>query len=389
MAFTNPILSGEELNRTGIKSENYVPGGAGWRIASNGAAEFDNVGIRGNLWVPSIMLNGRDLASLIDTKARGLVAFMRGYPVVSTTTEAQVIFTEFETIPGRQYEMMLSNITNDQAGTKNCEFVLRYTQGTGTFAYPDNSSGIVATSGRLSQFELGSIRAYHESTGVYVLRLRVSITSYSGTVRSLAPGGGTHLGVYDVGPSRAMVGTVGTTVASKTLKEWTITANDTRSYHQNGSDLGGTFGRDMSQGAFQALEHVRSWASFNASDRALIADLQGVPLEDILVCEWYIKWYYWYQGAGYAVMGHHNSTSLPTTEPGGSVVNSDQIYIAGQVGNWLSMLSGSQIFVNALRAGTAKGLVLGAGTSTDRQYGGIADGAFGTQPPKLHVKYYK
>ena len=26
MAFTNPILSGEELNRTGIKSENYSPG---------------------------------------------------------------------------------------------------------------------------------------------------------------------------------------------------------------------------------------------------------------------------------------------------------------------------------------------------------------------------
>ena len=63
MAFTNPILAGEELNRTGIKSDNYAPGVSGWRIASNGAAEFDNIGVRGNLWVPTITLGGQDLAN--------------------------------------------------------------------------------------------------------------------------------------------------------------------------------------------------------------------------------------------------------------------------------------------------------------------------------------
>jgi len=42
MAFTNPILAGEELNRTGIRSENYVAGQSGWRIANDGAAEFED-----------------------------------------------------------------------------------------------------------------------------------------------------------------------------------------------------------------------------------------------------------------------------------------------------------------------------------------------------------
>jgi hypothetical protein len=49
MAFTDPIISGEQLNRTGIRSDNYIPGVSGWRIASDGAAEFDNIGVRHNL----------------------------------------------------------------------------------------------------------------------------------------------------------------------------------------------------------------------------------------------------------------------------------------------------------------------------------------------------
>jgi len=89
-------------------------------------------------------------------------------------------------------------------------------------------------------------------------------------------------------------------------------------------------------------------------------------------------------------MGHHNVTSVGTSEPGGSTLNSDQFFLAGQVGNWLGMLGGtSQTFVNALRAGTAKGLVLGAASGNERQYGGVANGAFSSDPPKLHLKYYK
>lgn len=47
MAFRNSILAGEELVRSGIRSEDYVAGVSGWRIARDGTAEFLDVAVRG------------------------------------------------------------------------------------------------------------------------------------------------------------------------------------------------------------------------------------------------------------------------------------------------------------------------------------------------------
>lgn len=47
MTFSNPIVAGEELIRSAIKSENYAAGTAGWRIAREGDAEFNDVEVRG------------------------------------------------------------------------------------------------------------------------------------------------------------------------------------------------------------------------------------------------------------------------------------------------------------------------------------------------------
>lgn len=51
MAFRNSILAGEQLVRSGIRSENYEPGVAGWRIGRDGAAEFSDAAIRGRVVV--------------------------------------------------------------------------------------------------------------------------------------------------------------------------------------------------------------------------------------------------------------------------------------------------------------------------------------------------
>jgi len=393
VAFTNPILAGEQLNSTGIRSDNYNPGVSGWRIATNGAAEFDNVGIRGNLWIPTITLNGRDLGTTLNTLPKGVMAWYAGYPAVATTSAAKLISTEVDVVNGRWYEISLINITPDIANTKACEFHIKYTTDGSTPA-PDGSgtTQTFAISLRLSQFEMGNVRAMWGANFTGRLKLIGTIHSLDGqNVRSWAPGNGCVLAVYDMGITPGAFGSIGASAPTKTLKEWTITANDTRSYHQNGTDLGGTFGRDMVQGtALSSTDHCRSYAVFSAADRALIADVQGVPLSDILVCEWWVHVYFWYQGTGWLLMGHHNVTSVGTSEPGGSTLNSDQFFLAGQVGNWLGMLGGtSQTFVNALQAGTAKGLVLGAASGNERQYGGVANGAFSSDPPKLHLKYYK
>lgn len=51
MAFRNSILAGEELVRSGIRSENYVAGVSGWRIGRDGSAEFLDATVRGSLIV--------------------------------------------------------------------------------------------------------------------------------------------------------------------------------------------------------------------------------------------------------------------------------------------------------------------------------------------------
>jgi hypothetical protein len=47
MPFRDEITSGEALNRTGIKSPNYVAGSAGWRVGKDGSAEFNSLTSRG------------------------------------------------------------------------------------------------------------------------------------------------------------------------------------------------------------------------------------------------------------------------------------------------------------------------------------------------------
>lgn len=51
MPFTNPLVAGTTLIRTAIRSKGYVAGSAGWSVNSDGSAEFNNVTVRGKLYV--------------------------------------------------------------------------------------------------------------------------------------------------------------------------------------------------------------------------------------------------------------------------------------------------------------------------------------------------
>lgn len=48
MQFNNPIVGQEELIRSAIKSQDYEPGVSGWRIASDGSAEFTDLTVISN-----------------------------------------------------------------------------------------------------------------------------------------------------------------------------------------------------------------------------------------------------------------------------------------------------------------------------------------------------
>lgn len=47
MAFPDPIVSGEVLIPSGIRSDNYIQGVSGWRVGKDGTAQFDNIVLLG------------------------------------------------------------------------------------------------------------------------------------------------------------------------------------------------------------------------------------------------------------------------------------------------------------------------------------------------------
>jgi hypothetical protein len=391
MAFTNPILSGEELNRTGIKSENYVPGTSGWRVASNGAAEFDNVGIRGNLWAPSITLNGRDLWTMLEAQPKGIRAWMGGYPTTSTTSGAVMISTEVEVVNGRWYEISLINITPDIANTKACEFHIKYTTD-GSAA--NTGSPTMAISLRLSQFEMGNVRAFFGANFTGKLKLAGTIHSLDGAnVRCWAPGTGCILAVYDVGLTPTAFGSIGVSPPAKTLKEWQINTQLAARYKGNGQLYPGALpSTSMSQGDFSdGNGNYRSWAVFGSSEYALLSDLVGVPFSDILTCELYMHYDSWWLGQGVAAIGYHNSTTLGSVEAGGGLPGKVVEYYTGTGGKWIDLLAygnASGSIVESMRSGYFKGIMTGNYGGTAKQYTGWAMHTSGVRPA-IHAKYYK
>lgn len=54
MPFRDPIVAGDTLVRAAIRSVNYVAGVSGWSIERDGAAEFNDVTVRGELFVTDV-----------------------------------------------------------------------------------------------------------------------------------------------------------------------------------------------------------------------------------------------------------------------------------------------------------------------------------------------
>lgn len=63
MEFGNPIIGEEELIRSAIKSRDYEAGVSGWRIAQDGAAEFNDLVVRGEVHI----VNGDDSIDFVNS----------------------------------------------------------------------------------------------------------------------------------------------------------------------------------------------------------------------------------------------------------------------------------------------------------------------------------
>ena len=62
MGFANTIVGGAAaLIRAAIKSPNFVSGSAGWQIAKDGTAEFNDLTVRGTFTGPQFVLDSSGL----------------------------------------------------------------------------------------------------------------------------------------------------------------------------------------------------------------------------------------------------------------------------------------------------------------------------------------
>jgi len=82
MAFSNPVVSGEQLNVTGIRSDDYVENVDGWRIGKDGSAQFTNLvianaGVDGTISAPVglfddlTVTNSYTMPGLADVNSQG------------------------------------------------------------------------------------------------------------------------------------------------------------------------------------------------------------------------------------------------------------------------------------------------------------------------------
>lgn len=399
MTFTDPIIAGEELTRQAIKSDNYVPSVSGWRIAKDGAAEFDNIGVRGNLWVPSITLGGVDLNTRINNLAKGTLAWARGYPTTATTTEAAIMWLECDVVAGRYYEVVCTNITPDVGNVKSTEFRLRYV--VSSTVWPDNSSTIASISLRVSQFELATVRHLLPSEVTGRIRFRVSISSLDGaSVRCWTPGEGAMFAVIDHGitPPQLPASYVGaTSPGGKVTKEWTITANSSKTYLGTGvvrpPDV---YATTLVMGDFaNGRGNQRAWWTFSGSDiSALLNDLIGVQLADVQIAEVRLTpvEYQSLTDSARLSLGYHNQTSVAaSTEPGGGIPNVYNPLASGFSSQWFSLKppTAPSNFLDAMRDGYLKGFMVG-NTYSGQGYTMVCEGVgTASSPPQLHMKYLK
>lgn len=403
MAFTNPMLAGEELTQPAIRSNNYDPGVAGWRIAADGAAEFDNLGVRGEFWAPQIFLNGQDLNTRINRLPLGCMAWIGGYPTTSTTTQAQIFATEVQVTQGRWYDIALIGVTPDMGSTKGIEYHIRYTTDGSAVT---NTSPILAISLRLSQFEMGNVRMFYAAPYTGTMKLRASIVSLDGaTVRNWSPGQGGILAAYDLGTSPPNpTGTVGVGVPTRVLKEFTITAQYSKTFLGDGSHrTDGNYQYTMIMGDWSnGKGQQRGWCTFSTSDVATyLDDLINVPESDIVTAELKLRAIGQWKNAdntGIVSLGFHNSHGpLPAGgEPGGGIPNVCRYYLNGYDPFWFNLKPGEgrpTNFLDSMRDGYLNGFMVG-NTFAGNIYCGILAGAYypiaeWNTPPQLHMKYYK
>lgn len=410
MEFGNPIVGGEDLIRTAIKSPDFNTDPesgnvTGWRIARDGSATFYNLTIGStsfnideqgnavfqNVTVNDLIIGGASLTDTLNALPRGMlrVVDINGTgPTYNGTTAALagiIAYPGFDAT--REYKVGFhGRVDSNNPGTGHTFIVvtLRYAWD----ADPTASSNFLcayqvggrSTSDTDSGFNI--VFPFHfNPAGGDELRIGAFITSTNANTR-LDSQSDNRMWLEDAGPIVTYIAydaTGGTPPVQQYVK--TYACNESASYQEDGSNRGVA---SCYQGRYSST-NGNQFSMIGFDDATIRSNLSGATINKV---ELYLNNNHFYSNSGgNAVIGTHNQTTLSGTHSSSQINdNLQQTHFDLGQAKWITIPNS---IGNALRDNTAKGIALGPGPTTSQSYYGYFAGNGESGEPQLRITYTK
>ncbi|MFE1289616.1 hypothetical protein [Streptomyces sp. NPDC058751] len=352
-------------------------------IDQEGKAGFQSMAI-----ADSLTLGGDDIATILDQRPRGIVAY--GVPATTvTSTGTEIGYYELPAMiqAGRMYRIKFHATADfDTANDGEARLYLR----DGGVSTPTITSTLrqhciltPSHTGRFWTAELEHI-APASSLGAGLHRFLLSFSNEGGTTGQTfelglpTTGRSCYFIVEDIGPEIPKTGgyNTGGGTATPPVVQYTKTYSATwsGSYAARGS-YNSYYGNSCYQGYFSSTNGMQ--ASLIGFSSALATDLAGATIQKAEVYLYFDHWYY--NAGGSAVIKAHSHASRPSTFSCDS--ESKTVAWAKSVGKWVDITS---VFDST----KWRGIALDPNNSSLNYYG-RARGYGQTNPPKLRVTYTK
>jgi hypothetical protein len=416
LQFRNPIVAGEELAITAIRSEDYIENVKGWRISRDGKMQVDNlqvltnVGAGGDINAKSmhvgtdglILSDGSDVGARLDTLETNFpqtLAWGTDANIASSALAAEIVVMELQWVQDITSTMAIfyrvmgsSNVANDQLFAR-----LRYTTngtvpGLASTVLDQYDMGTVSASGRWvggSGFFVGTFTA-----GV-TYRVLCTIVRAAGTgTISVANGNQNHaMMALRMAPSalaQSFYDRIATasppsppggsqTYVKKYLATWTDSYDNANALFSSSYCWQGNNSTYSGQ--------TKSLIGFDNAQIAL--DLAGAISISKLTLTYKVRQTYWSDGADFRIRWHNYSSSPATfnnancSNPPADVTKTSQL----QSSIYTHVLDNN--FAGFLLSGTMKGIAIGPAPNTSLDYYGNLWGYPWTDRPYLTVTYQK
>lgn len=383
MPFENPILAGEELIRSAIRSENYSEGSLGWRIGRDGTAEFANMVSRGstvgeNANFDTIVLAGEDLLATLDAMGGTMVAHIDWGVTGETWVGAGphlIAITTATLKPNHDYMVCLTGfgaapITSGERVTQNLLYAWDGALPTGASTplrgpYSNINNGYSLA----SQYEFNPLIGWISNSGVterdVTVGLFVTRTTGAGNVTTWAGVGGARMAVIDMGlilPSQGTRYAPGSSSTELTRHTSQWEATDVESYQQdhtistasNHSVWG--YQGDGDPVGNPGGNHASIWIFPYAAMQAALAG------STIITSRVYLDNVHCYNNAGVtARIGSHTSTGIPSIFNGNGGVTENRWQVGCAKGGAVWSTNLGTAMGNDFKNNTIKGLVIGYG----------------------------